>query len=150
MFPLLLPEGVSVDKLLRAQVAIILFVAAYLAEIIRGGLQALPKGQYEAAASLGLGYWPTMGLVILPQALKVTIPPMVGAFIGTFKDTSLVIIISLFDLMTTTKTALSDPQWLGFSLEAYLFTAAIYFLFSFFMSRYSQYLERKLNPERLR
>jgi general L-amino acid transport system permease protein len=150
MFPLLMPEGVSIDKLLRAQVAITLFVAAYLAEVIRGGLQALPRGQYEAADSLGLGYWTTMGLIILPQALKITIPPMVGTFIGTFKDTSLVIIISLFDLMTTTKTSLSDPEWLGFSIEAYLFTAAIYFVFSYFMSRYSQYLEHALNPERKR
>ena len=150
MFPLLMPEGMSIDKLLRAQVAIVLFVAAYLAEVIRGGLQALPKGQYEAAASLGLGYWTTMRLIILPQALKITIPPMVGTFIGTFKDTSLVIIISLFDLMTTTKTSLSDPEWLGFSIEAYFFTAIIYFTFSYSMSRYSQYLERKLNPEKLR
>ncbi len=91
-----------------------------------------------------------MRLVILPRALKLTIPPLVGTFIGTFKDTSLVIIISLFDLMTTTKISLSDPQWLGFSIEAYLFTALIYFTFALFMSRYSQYLEHKLNPERAR
>lgn len=145
MFPLLMPEGMTFDKLLRAQIAIVLFVAAYMAEVIRGGLQALPRGQYEAAASLGLGYWRTTGLIILPQALKITIPPMVGTFIGTFKDTSLVIIIGLFDLMTTTKTALSDPNWLGFSAEAYLFTAGIYFVFSYCMSRYSRYLEDRLH-----
>ncbi len=150
MFPLFLPEGMTVDKLLRAQVAIILFAAAYMAEVVRGGLQAIPKGQEEAAASLGLGYWQTTRLIILPQALRITIPPMVNTFIGIFKDTSLVLIISLFDLMTTTKTALTDPNWLGFSVEAYLFAALIYWLFTFFMSKYSQHLEARLSRERER
>lgn len=145
MFPLFLPEGLTIDKLLRAQVAIILFAAAYMAEVVRGGLQAIPKGQYEAADALGLGYWQAMGLIILPQALKITIPPMVNTFIGVFKDTSLVLIISLFDLMTTTKTSLTDPYWLGFSVEAYAFAALIYWLFTFFMSRYSQHLEKRLH-----
>ncbi|HXH03164.1 MAG TPA: amino acid ABC transporter permease [Candidatus Competibacteraceae bacterium] len=150
MFPLFLPEGVTIDKLLRAQAAIILFAAAYLAEVVRGGLQAVPKGQYEAAAALGLSYWQTTGLIILPQALRIAIPPIVNTFIGLFKDTSLVVIISLFDLMTTTKTSLTDPQWLGFSVEAYLFTGLIYFVCCFFMSRFSQYLEQHLRKGRER
>ena len=111
MFPLFLPEGMTIDKLLRAQVGIILFTAAYLAEAVRGGLQAVPRGQYEAADALGLGYWQKMGLIILPQALKIAIPPLVNQFIGMFKDTSLVIIIGLFDLLTTAKTAIADPHW---------------------------------------
>ena len=144
MFPLFLPEGMTIDKLLRAQIAIILFAAAYMAEVVRGGLQAIPRGQYEAGHALGLSYWQSTGLIILPQALKITIPPMVNTFIGVFKDTSLVLIISLFDLMTTTKTSLTDPNWLGFSVEAYIFTALIYWVFTFFMSRYSQHLEKRL------
>lgn len=145
MFPLFLPEGVVIDKLLRAQVAIIMFVAAYMAEVVRGGLQALPKGQYEAAESLGLNYFQTMRLIILPQALKIVIPPTVNTAIGMFKDTSLVIIIALFDLMYTTKASLQDSKWLGFSIEGYIFIAIIYFIFCFSMSRYSQRLERELN-----
>ncbi|QLH38513.1 MAG: amino acid ABC transporter permease [Defluviicoccus sp.] len=144
MFPLFLPEGVTIDKLLRAQVGIILFTAAYLAEAVRGGLQAVPRGQYEAADALGLGYWRKMGLIILPQALKISIPPLVNQFISMFKDTSLVIIIGLFDLLTTAKTALADPQWRPFFAESYAFVAVIYWSFCFFMSRYSQFLERKL------
>ncbi len=144
MFPLFLPEGVTIDKLLRAQVGIILFTAAYLAEAVRGGLQSVPRGQYEAADALGLGYWKKMGLIILPQALKISIPPLVNQFISMFKDTSLVIIIGLFDLLTTAKTALADPQWRPFFAESYTFVALIYWSFCFFMSRYSQFLERKL------
>ncbi|MFO1118796.1 MAG: amino acid ABC transporter permease [Rhodospirillales bacterium] len=144
MFPLFLPEGVTVDKLLRAQVGIILFTAAYLAEAVRGGLQAVPRGQYEAADALGLGYWRKMGLIVLPQALKISIPPLVNQFISMFKDTSLVIIIGLFDLLTTAKTALSDPAWRPFFVETYTFVALIYFGFCFFMSRYSQFLERRM------
>ena len=144
MFPLFLPEGVTIDKLLRAQVGIILFTAAYLAEAIRGGLQAVPTGQYEAAEALGLSYWKKTLLIILPQALKISIPPIVNQFISMFKDTSLVIIIGLFDLLTTTKTALTDPPWRPFYIEAYVFAGAIYWSFCFFMSRYSQYLEKRL------
>ncbi len=144
MFPLFLPVGMSIDKLLRAQIAIILFAAAYLAEVVRGGLQAIPKGQYEAAQALGLGYWQTTVFIILPQALRVAIPPIVNTFIGLFKDTSLVVIIGLFDLMLSAKTALTDPVWLGFAVEGYLFIALIYFACCFFMSRYSQYLEHLL------
>ena len=141
MFPLFLPEGVNFDKLLRAQIAIILFVSAYMAEVIRGGLASIPKGQYEAAHTLGLSYFDTMRLIIVPQAIRVVIPPTVNTAIGMFKDTSLVLIIALFDLLNTTKTALRDPEWLGFSLEAYVFVGIIYFVFCYSMSKYSRGLE---------
>jgi general L-amino acid transport system permease protein len=144
MLPLFLPGGVSIDKLLRAQVAMILFAAAYLAEVVRGGLQALPSGQDEAAQALGLSYWQRHRFVVLPQALRIAIPPMVNTFIGFFKDTSLVVIIGLFDLLTTIKISLNEPAWTGFGVEAYLFAALAYFLFCFPMSRYSQRLERGL------
>ncbi|MGQ9372212.1 amino acid ABC transporter permease, partial [Azospirillum sp. ST 5-10] len=137
MFPLFLPTGVNIDKLLRAQIAFILFAAAYMAEAIRGGLQAIPKGQYEAADSLGLGYWQKMGKIILPQALAISIPPLVNTFISSFKDTSLVIIIGLYDLLGTAKAALTDPAWRGYYREAYLFIGLIYWCFCFFMSKYS-------------
>lgn len=148
MFPLFLPEGVSVDKLLRAQIGIILFTAAYIAEAVRAGLQAIPAGQYEAADALGLGYWKKTRLIILPQALRLVIPPLVNQFISTFKDTSLVIIIGLYDLLTTAKTAMTDPLWRPFYVETYFFTALIYFAFCYFMSVYSQYLERRLEARR--
>jgi general L-amino acid transport system permease protein len=144
MFPLFLPEGMTIDKLLRAQVGIIVFTAAYLAEAVRGGLQSISRGQFEAADALGLSYWKKTLLIILPQALKVAIPPIVNQFISMFKDTSLVIIIGLFDLLTTAKTALTDPPWRAFYIESYLFAAMIYWAFCFFMSRYSLYLERRL------
>jgi len=144
VFPLFLPEGVNVNALIRAQIAIILFTAAYIAEVVRGGLQAIPRGQYEAAESLGLNYFLTMRLIILPQALKIVIPPSVSILISAFKDTSLVVIIALFDFLKTTKTVLNDPQWMGFSAEAYIFAALIYFLCCFFMSNYSRRLEREL------
>ncbi len=150
MLPLFLPTGTTIDKLLRAQIAVILFAAAYLAEIIRGGLQAIPKGQYEAADSLGLSYARKMRLVILPQALTLVIPPLVNTFIGTFKDTSLVIIIGLLDLLGTANNSLNDANWRGFYWEAYIFIGAIYWCFCFFMSKYSQYLERDLNKARRR
>jgi general L-amino acid transport system permease protein len=150
MIPLFLPPGVTINKLLRAQIGFILFAAAYQAEVVRGGLQAIPKGQYEAADSLGLSYWQKMRMIILPQALVLVIPPMVNTFISFLKDTSLVIIIGLFDLLSAAKAALTDPAWRGFYREAYLFTAAIYFFFCFFMSRYSQRLEVELNRSRRR
>jgi general L-amino acid transport system permease protein len=150
MLPLFLPPGVTIDKLLRAQIAIILFSAAYLAEVLRGGLQALPKGQSEAADALGLGYWRKMRLVILPQAIAMVIPPLVNSFIGLFKDTSLVLIIGLFDVLTTANTSFTDPNWRSFATEAYLFVAALYWVFCFFMSKYSQALERDLNRGRRR
>ncbi len=148
MFPLFLPEGLTIDKLLRAQVGIILFSAAYLAEVVRGGLQAIPPGQYEAADALGLGYWRKMRLIILPQALKFVIPPLVNSFIATFKDTSLVIIIGLYDLLGAARTATNDPVWRAFTTEGYIFVAAIFFVFCSFMSRYSRRLERGTGERR--
>jgi len=150
MFPLFLPEGMNIDKLLRAQIAIILFAAAYLAEVVRGGLQALPRGQYEAAEALGLTYWQKTGLVILPQALRMVIPPLVNTFIGMFKDTSLVLIIGIFDLLNAAKTSIIEPAWQGFGTEAYLAVAAIYFVFCFAMSKYSAGLEAEFNRHRNR
>jgi general L-amino acid transport system permease protein len=150
MLPLFLPAGMTIDKLLRAQLAIILFAAAYLAEVVRGGLQAIPRGQIEAADALGLGYWRRTRLIVLPQALTMVIPPLVNTFIGTFKDTTLVIIIGLMDLLGTLNAALNDANWRGTSAEAYVFAAAIYFCFCFFMSRYSQMLEREFNKGRRR
>jgi len=144
VFPLFLPEGITINKILRAQAAIILFTAAYIAEVVRGGLQGISIGQYEAAESLGLNYFLTMRLIILPQALKIVIPPTVSILISAFKDTSLVVIIALFDLLKTTQSVLSDPEWMGFSREAYLFVALLYFLGCFSMSNYSRRLEREL------
>lgn len=145
IFPLFLPEGVTFNKILRAQVAIILFTAAYIAEVIRGGLQGMARGQYEAAESMGLNYYQTMRLVILPQALKIVIPPTVSILISAFKDTSLVVIIALFDLLKTTQSVLSNPEWMGFSREAYVFVAILYFLGCFSMSNYSRRLEKELS-----
>jgi general L-amino acid transport system permease protein len=145
VFPLFLPEGMTINKILRAQVAIILFTAAYIAEVVRGGLQGVNNGQYEAAESLGLNYFQTMRLIILPQALKIVIPPSVSILISAFKDTSLVVIIALYDLLKTTQTTLSDPKWMGYSAEAYIFVALIYFACCFFMSNYSRRLERELD-----
>jgi general L-amino acid transport system permease protein len=145
IFPLFLPEGVTFNKILRAQVAIILFTAAYIAEVVRGGLQGMSRGQYEAADSLGLNYYQTMRLVILPQALKIVIPPTVSILISAFKDTSLVVIIALWDLLKTTQSVLSNPEWMGFSREAYVFIAILYFLGCFSMSNYSRKLEKELS-----
>jgi general L-amino acid transport system permease protein len=145
LFPLFFPEGVTVNKIIRAQVAIILFTAAYIAEVVRGGLQAITRGQYEAAESLGLNYAQKMRLIILPQALKIVIPPSVSILISAFKDTSLVVIIALYDVLKTTKSVLANPSWMGFSPEAYLFVAMIYFICCFAMSNYSRRLERELH-----
>src|SRR5436305_7960654 len=141
MFPLFMPYGVNIDKLLRAQIAFVLYAGAYLAEVIRGGLQAVPRGQHDAADALGLSYWKKNGLIILPQAILHVIPPLVNTFLAFFKDTSLVLIIGIFDLLTTAKTAIVDPAWQSFSVEVYLFVAFIYFVFSFAMSAYSRRLE---------
>jgi general L-amino acid transport system permease protein len=116
-----------------------------MAEVVRGGLQAIPKGQYEAAAAMGLNYWKSTLLVILPQALKMVIPGIVNTFIGLFKDTTLVLIIGLFDLLGMAQMASTNPNWLGFTIEGYVFAAFGFFIFCFSMSRYSQNLERKLN-----
>jgi len=145
MLPLFFPEGTDFDKLLRAMIGISLFQSAYIAEVVRGGLQAIPSGQYEAAKALGLNYWKTMGLIILPQALKTVIPGIVNTFIALFKDTTLVLIIGLFDLLSIIQQANSDSNWLGFDTEGYVFAAAVFWLFCFAMSRYSIALENKLN-----
>ena len=150
MLPLFLPQDLVIDKLLRAQVAIILFSAAYFAEVVRGGLQGIDHGQEEAAKALGLNYVQTQLHIILPQALVKVIPPTVNTMIGMFKDTSLVIVIALFDLMGTAKSSLTDASWLGFSIEAYLFIAVIYFVICFSMGRFSKRVEEefKLSKER--
>jgi general L-amino acid transport system permease protein len=148
VFPLFLPEGVTINSILRAQVAIILFTAAYIAEVVRGGLQGMNKGQYEAADSLGLNYPQTMRLIILPQALKIVIPPSVSILISAFKDTSLVVIIALYDLLKTTQSTLQDPRWMGFSAEAYIFLSLVYFACCFYLSNFSRKLEKELDTGR--
>ena len=145
MFPLFMPEGVNFDKLLRALVGVMLFSSAYMAEVVRGGLQAIPKGQYEAAQALGLSYWRMMVLIILPQALKIVIPGIVNTFIGLFKDTTLVLIIGLLDFLGSAQAAATNPDWLGFSIEGYVFVAFVFWVCCFSMSRYSQHLEDKLH-----
>jgi general L-amino acid transport system permease protein len=144
VFPLLLPQGIRVDVLTRIALGIVLFQAAYIAEVVRGGLQALPKGQYEAAAALGLSWWRTQQKVILPQALTLVIPSFVNSLLSTFMDTSLVTIVSMYDLTGALRLALGDAQWRSFFLEGYLFVALIYFAFCFAMSRYSHWLEHRL------
>jgi general L-amino acid transport system permease protein len=145
MFPLFMPQGTTIDKLLRVLVGMTLFSAAYLAEVVRGGLQALPKGQVEAAQSLGLSDWQTTRKIVLPQALRLVVPAIMNTFIGGFKDTSLVTIVSLYDLTGALQLALGDADWRKFFLEGQLFVAAIYFTFCFAMSRYSRWIERHLN-----
>ncbi len=145
MLPLFLPEGTHFNKLLRALIGVALFSSAYMAEVVRGGLQAIPKGQYEAAQGLGLTYWKMMGLVVLPQALKIVIPGIVNSFIGLFKDSTLVLIIGLFDLLGIVKAAITDSNWIGLSTEAYAFAGATFWIFCFSMSRYSIWLEAKLH-----
>ncbi|HML43511.1 MAG TPA: amino acid ABC transporter permease [Hyphomicrobium zavarzinii] len=147
MLPLFLPPDVTIDKLLRALVGVALFSAAYLAEVIRGGLQAIPRGQYEAADALGLGYWKKMGLIILPQAIRLVIPGLVNSFISLFKDTSLVLIIGLFDLIGIVEQSVqADAKWFSPQTAAtgYFFAGAVFWIFCFAMSRYSSSLERKL------
>jgi general L-amino acid transport system permease protein len=143
--PLFMPTGVELDRLIRAQIAFVMFAAAYMAEVFRGGLQAIPKGQYEGADSIGLNYSQKMRLIVLPQALKITIPAQVNTFIGLFKDTTLVLIIGIFDFFTTLRSSLGDANWLGFATEAYVYAAAVYFVCCYAMSQYSQRLEITLN-----
>ena len=147
MLPLFLPEGINLDTIIRALVAVTIFQAAYGAEVIRGGLQAMPKGQYEAAQALGLSYWQMNYKIILPQALKITIPALVNTAIGLFKDTSLVLLIGLLDLLGIGRAALADTKWMALHVEVYVFIAGIFFIFCFGFSRYSLYLERKLNTD---
>jgi general L-amino acid transport system permease protein len=144
VLPLFFPEGFNLDKVLRAQLGIIFFSAAYLAEVVRGGLQAIPRGQEEAAHAVGLSYWQTMGFIVLPQALRIMIPALVSGAIGLFKDTSLVSIIGLIDFLSIASLATANPEWIGRNIEAYVFIAAVYWLFCFNMSRYSMRLEARL------
>ena len=152
MLPLFLPQDVDFNKLLRALIGVMMFAAAYQAEVVRGGLAAIPKGQFEGAQALGLSYWKMMGLIVLPQALTLVIPGIVNTFIGLFKDTSLVLIISLFDLLGAVQAALTDAEW-ATPVQAstgYLTAAAIFWLFCFGMSRYSLFMEQKLRKGRAR
>lgn len=146
LLPLFLPEGVNFDKLLRALIGLSLFAAAYMAEVIRGGLQAIPKGQYEGAKSLGLNYWTMMRLIILPQAITIVIPGIVNTFIGLFKDTSLVYIISIFELLYTVRNSFSNPTWATSTTPAsgLVFAAIVFWIFCFGMSRYSKFTEDRL------
>jgi general L-amino acid transport system permease protein len=151
MFPLFMPQGVKIDVLLRVLVGITLFAAAYMAEVIRGGLQAIPKGQVEAAESLGLSYWQTQRKIVLPQALAMVVPGIMNNFIAIFKDTSLVTIVSLYELTGSLGLALnSDADWRPYKIEGYLFIALIYFAFCFAMSRYSLWVERQVNQSKQR
>jgi general L-amino acid transport system permease protein len=146
MLPLFLPGDLTVDRFLRPLVGVALFASAYMAEVVRGGLQAMPKGQYEGAMSLGLNYPQMMGLIILPQALRIVIPGIVNTFIGLFKDTSLVYVIGIFDLIKAIEASRIDPAWAAptVSTTGYLFAALFYFIFCWGMSRYSLGVERRL------
>ncbi|MDP3832520.1 MAG: amino acid ABC transporter permease, partial [Hydrogenophaga sp.] len=151
MFPLFMPQGVTLDVLVRVIVGITLFAAAYMAEIIRGGLQAIPKGQLEAADTLGLSYWQTQRKIVLPQALAMVVPSMMNNFISVFKDTSLVTIVSLYELTGALALALnSDVDWRPFKIEAYIFITLVYFTFCFSMSRYSLWVEKQLSASKAR
>jgi general L-amino acid transport system permease protein len=149
MIPLFLPQGMDLSKLFRVFVAFALFTAAYLAEVVRGGLQAIPRGQFEAAAALGLSPATTTLRIVLPQALVTVLPALVNVFIAFFKATSIVVVVGIFDLMTAAKRAVADAQWQGFGTEVYLFVAAIYFVFCFAMSRYSARLHGRLDAGRM-
>jgi general L-amino acid transport system permease protein len=150
MLPFFLPPSWTIDPLLRVLVGVVLFAAAYMAEVVRGGLQAIPRGQFEAAMALGLGYWRMMGLVVLPQALKLVIPGIVNSFIALFKDTTLVLIVAIFDLLGQVRAAFADPNWATpvTLFTGFAFAGLIYFAFSFAMSRYALFTERRLNPAR--
>lgn len=145
MLPIFLPDGIVIDKLLRAMIGIAIFGGAYMAEVVRGGLQALSKGQYEAAYALGFGYWKVNRLIILPQALRIVIPGIVNSFISLFKDTTLLTQIGIFELLGIAQAATRDPNWAGLGKEGYIFTALIFFSVCLAMSRYSLHIEHKLN-----
>jgi len=148
MFPMFLPDGTYVDKLIRVLIAITLFEAAYMAEVIRGGLQALPKGQYEAAKSLGMGYWKMHFFIILPQALKLVIPGIANTFLALVKDTPLIFVVGLLELAGMVNLAKTNPKWLGMAMEGYVFAGLVFWVICYSMSRYSQNLEKKLSTER--
>lgn len=145
LIPIFFSGDVHFDKVLRALIGITLFYSAYMAEVVRGGLDALPKAQSEAAQALGFRYIPSLYLIILPQAIKIVIPGIVNNFIGLFKDTTLILIVGLFDFLGMVQAANEDPRWIAYGLEGYVFAAFVYWLFCFLMSRYSVYLEHKLN-----
>ena len=149
MFPMFLPDGTYVDKLIRVLIAITLFEAAYMAEVIRGGLQALPKGQYEAAKSLGMGYWRMHFLIVLPQALKLVIPGIANTFLALVKDTPLIFVVGLLELAGMVNLAKTNPKWLGMAMEGYVFAGLVFWIICYAMSRYSQNLEKKLRTERV-
>src|SRR5688572_7148644 len=146
MLPLFLPPGANFDKLMRALIGVALFASAYMAEVVRAGLQAIPKGQYEAAMALGLGYWQTMRLIILPQALKITIPNIVNTYIGLFKDTTLVFVVGIFDFLRTIEAARADPDWATpvTSTTGYAFAAIFYLIFCYGLSRYARFVDARL------
>jgi len=148
ILPMALPGGQLIDKTLRAMILVTLFWSAYVAEVVRAGLQAVPAGQYEAASALGLGYWRTMRLVVLPQALRIVIPALVNLAIGFLLATSLLAVIGIFDLLNAGKNAAVDPSWIGFYDEAYVVVGVIYFVFCHIGSRYSQWLEKRLSAPR--
>jgi general L-amino acid transport system permease protein len=152
MLPLFLPGNWKIDGLLRVLIGVVLFSGAYMAEVVRGGLQAIPRGQFEGATALGLGYWRMMGFVILPQALRLVIPGIVNSFISLFKDTTLVLIVAIFDLLGQLRAAFSDPTWATpvTLFTGFAFAGMIYFLVSFGMSRYALSMERRLNTEHRR
>ena len=148
MFPMFLPDGTYMDKLMRVIIAITLFEAAYMAEVIRGGLQALSRGQYDAAKSLGMGYWRMHLLVILPQALKLVIPGIANTFLALVKDTPLIFVVGLLELAGMIGLAKTNPKWLGMAIEGYVFAGLVFWVICYAMSRYSQRLEIRLSTER--
>ena len=148
LLPIFLPPDMTLDSIVRVIIMVTAFASAYMAEVIRGGLQAIPSGQYEAAHAMGLNYWKSMRLIVLPQALRISIPGIVNTFIGLFKDTTLVIVIGLFDILGIANAMVSNPDWLGLSTETYVFVAVFFFAVCFSMSRYSMWLERRLGNQR--
>jgi general L-amino acid transport system permease protein len=148
VIPLAMPRGIEIDKLMLAQLAVAVFASAYLSEAVRSGLQLVPRGQYDAARALGLSSWRVHRLVILPQALRIVVPSFVSIAVGFFQDTSLVVIIGLFDLLNTARVAAQDPAWLGFHTEAFVFVGAVYFAGSTLLSQYGVWLERRLHSDR--
>ena len=148
LLPIFLPPDMTLDSIIRVIIMVTAFASAYMAEVIRGGLQAIPSGQIEAAHAMGLNYWKSMRLIVLPQALRISIPGIVNTFIGLFKDTTLVIVIGLFDILGIANAMVSNPDWLGLSTETYVFVAVFFFAVCFSMSRYSMWLERRLDKQR--
>lgn len=148
LLPLILPGGVGIDRLARAVIGLGLVIAAYMAEAVRGGLQALPRGQSEAATALGLGYWQGTGLIVLPQALRISLPAMTNEFIALIKNTTLVLVVSILDLLGVAQASLADPNWVGMNMEAYAFSGSIYWLICYALSRWSRALEKRTDRSR--